>query len=67
MSRAALHDAYLGRLTHGGHTDLHIDDALGAFRLQQVLREIVYAGRHLPRWMYVPDAALPALLNETSR
>ena len=32
--------------------------------LQQVLREIVYAARHLPRWMYVPDAALPALLDE---
>ncbi|KRD20802.1 aminoglycoside phosphotransferase [Mycobacterium sp. Root265] len=67
VSRAALYDAYLGRLTHRGNTDLHIDNALGAFRLQQVLREIVYAGRHLPRWMYVPDAALPALLNETSR
>lgn len=37
---------------------------LRAFRLQQVLREIVYAVRHLPRWMYVPDAALPALLDE---
>jgi maltokinase len=67
VSRAALYGGYLGRLTQGGHTDLHIDNALGAFRLQQVLREIVYAGRHLPRWMYVPDAALPALLNETSR
>jgi len=32
--------------------------------MQQVLREIVYATRHLPRWMYVPDAALPALLGE---
>ena len=34
------------------------------FRMQQVLREIIYAARHLPRWMYVPDAALPALLDE---
>jgi len=67
ISRKALYDAYIDRLTDGGHADLHVDDALGAFRLQQVLREIVYAGRHLPRWMYVPDAALPALLNETSR
>lgn len=67
VSRTALYEAYIDRLTQGGHADLHLDTAVGAFRLQQVLREIVYAGRHLPRWMYVPDAALPALLNETSR
>jgi maltokinase len=66
VSRAALYDAYIGRLTQGGNADLHIDRAVSAFRLQQVLREIVYAGRHLPRWMYVPDAALPALLEEMS-
>ena len=39
---------------------------LKAFRMQQVLREIVYAAQHLPRWTYVPDAALPALLDEGS-
>ena len=44
--------------------ELYDPGALRAFRLQQVLREIVYAARHLPRWMYVPDAALPALLDE---
>ncbi|MGU3653385.1 glucosamine kinase [Mycolicibacterium sp. A43C] len=65
--RTALYDAYLSRLTDNGHVELHIDGALIALRLQQVLREIVYAGRHLPRWMYVPDAALPALLHEMSR
>lgn len=37
---------------------------LRALRLQQVLREIIYAAKHLPRWMYVPDAALPELLDE---
>ncbi|ART68504.1 aminoglycoside phosphotransferase [Mycobacterium dioxanotrophicus] len=37
---------------------------LRALRLQQILREISYAAQHLPRWMYVPDAALPALLDE---
>jgi maltokinase len=67
VSRAELHEAYVGRLAQGGHANLHIDSAVGPFRLQQVLREIVYAGRHLPRWMYVPDAALPALLTEMSR
>lgn len=67
VSRSALFDAYIGALRQAGHADLHVDGALSAFRLQQVLREIIYAGRHLPRWMYVPDAALPALLTETSR
>jgi maltokinase len=67
VARTALYDAYIDRLTQVGHADLHIEHALDAFRLQQVLREIVYAGRHLPRWMYVPDAALPAILTETSR
>jgi maltokinase len=66
-ARAALLDAYLQRLSETGHAALHVEPALSAFRLQQVLREIVYAGRHLPRWMYVPDAALPTLLEETSR
>ncbi|MCV7228099.1 aminoglycoside phosphotransferase [Mycolicibacterium komossense] len=66
-ARGSLLDAYLHRLSQTGHADLHIEHALTAFRLQQVLREIVYAGRHLPRWMYVPDAALPALLEEMSR
>ncbi len=66
-ARTALYEAYLNRLADNGQTGLHIDDALIALRLQQVLREIVYAARHLPRWMYVPDAALPALLHEMSR
>lgn len=66
-ARTALLDAYRDRLAVAGHSDLHVAHALIPFRLQQVLREIVYAGRHLPRWMYVPDAALPALLDEMSR
>ncbi|MGE2729129.1 glucosamine kinase [Mycolicibacterium vaccae] len=66
-SRTALREAYLRRLAETGHADLHLEAAVPALRLQQVLREIVYAARHLPRWMYVPDAALPALLSETSR
>ena len=44
--------------------DLYDPEPVRAFRMQQVLREIIYAARHLPRWMYVPDAALPALLDE---
>jgi len=62
--RAAFLDAYTRRLAELGHADLYEPNAMHAFRVQQVLREIVYAARHLPRWMYVPDVALPALLDE---
>ena len=62
--RTAFLDAYCGRLTSLGHAELYDAGPLRALRTQQVLREIVYAARHLPRWMYVPDAALPALLDE---
>jgi len=44
------------------NSELYAPGLLRPFRLQQVLREIIYAARHLPRWMYVPEAALPALL-----
>jgi maltokinase len=63
-------DAFLGSYerTLGAIQCGQLYDAglLKAFRMQQVLREIVYAAQHLPRWMYVPDAALPALLEEGS-
>lgn len=38
------------------------DELLSAFRVAQELHEYCYAASHLPRWLYVPDAALPALL-----
>lgn len=63
-ARGAFLDAYTRRLTELGHAGLYDPAPLRAFRLQQVLREVVYAAKHLPRWMYVPDAALPALLDE---
>ena len=63
-ARAAFLEAYSHRLTALGHADLYEPALVRAFRIQQVLREIVYAARHLPRWMYVPDAALPAVLDE---
>jgi maltokinase len=59
MVRDTFLDAYASTLQH---SELYDQDLLMPFRLQQVLREIIYAARHLPRWMYVPDAALPALL-----
>jgi maltokinase len=64
VARQAFLAAYANRLAELGHRDLYDPAPLRAFRLQQVLREIIYAATHLPRWMYVPDAALPALLDE---
>lgn len=64
--RAAFLSSYTARLRERGHADLYDATQLGALRIQQVLREIIYADRHLRRWMYVPDAALPALLAEES-
>ncbi len=63
-ARQAFLDAYARHLAALGHADLYDPAPLRAFRLQQVLREVVYAAKHLPHWMYVPDAALPALLDE---
>ncbi|MGB8860285.1 MAG: hypothetical protein WCC60_13550 [Ilumatobacteraceae bacterium] len=37
-------------------------DKFHALRVAQELHEFRYAATHLPRWLYVPDAALPALL-----
>jgi maltokinase len=37
-------------------------DILRALRVAQELHEYLYAVAHLPRWLYVPDAALPVLL-----
>ena len=41
------------------------DDLLYALRVAQELHEYCYAASHLPRWLYVPDASLPALLRDS--
>jgi len=60
----ASQEAFLGAYEVRVPGGLYNPEPVRAFRMQQVLREIIYAARHLPRWMYVPDAALPALLDE---
>lgn len=64
LTRTTFIDTYTDRLAVLGRSAVYDPAPLRALRVQQVLREIIYAARHLPRWMYVPDAALPALLNE---
>lgn len=42
--------------------ELFDDRLLVPLALRQVCREFSYAARHLPRWSYVPEGALPMLL-----
>jgi maltokinase len=42
----------------GDRGDLYDESLQPAFDWEQVCREFVYAARHLPRWGYVPAAAL---------
>ena len=53
---------YRDTLARTGHGNLLDERLLAPLRLQQEVREHLYAVRHLPHWVYVPDAALAALL-----
>lgn len=61
--RAAFLDAYRAGL--GDRAGLLDDRLLRPFALRQVCREFTYAATHLPRWSYVPEAALPMALEES--
>lgn len=63
-ARSAFVTSYARRLADAGLAHLYTPALLRPLRIQQVLREMIYAATHLERWMYVPDAALPALLDE---
>lgn len=54
--------AYRRRLAEHAASDLLDDRLLLPFRVEQECREFLYAVRHLPRWRYVPDQALQALI-----
>ncbi len=54
--------SYRAGLAATGHEGVFDERLLPAFEVEQECRELVYAARHLPRWTYVPDAALGDLL-----
>jgi maltokinase len=56
-------ETYRRVLAEHNRSELLDERLLRAFAVEQECREYVYAARHLPRWLYVPDAALPALLD----
>lgn len=55
--------AYEQRLARRQMTDLLDRRLLMPFQVEQECREFLYAVRHLPRWRYVPDQALQALID----
>jgi maltokinase len=61
-ARTTFLDAYTDALERAGSRDLFDDRLLRPFEVAQECHEFVYAARYLPRWRYVPDLALPALL-----
>jgi maltokinase len=62
-ARSAFLDAYRDGL--GDRIALFDERLLRPLALRQVCREFIYAATHLPRWSYVPEAALPMLLEAT--
>jgi maltokinase len=59
-ARAAFLDAYRANAPAG----LFDERLLTPLEVAQEAHEYVYAARYLPRWRYVPDLAMPALLAE---
>lgn len=55
-------DSYRRGLASVGRSELLDERLLRPLRLQQEVREFLYAVRHLPHWRYVADAALADLL-----
>jgi len=55
-------NSYTLALVDGDEDPFANQDLLLLFQLQQEFREFLYAQSHLPLWMYVPDTALPALI-----
>jgi maltokinase len=66
-AQAVFLDSYRAMLSAHARADLLDDALLDALQVQQECREFAYARRYLPHWRYVPDAALPALLNRSER
>jgi maltokinase len=62
-ARVAFLDAY--RLGLGDAAPLLDERLLRPLALRQICREFTYAATHLPRWSYVPEAALTMALEES--
>jgi maltokinase len=61
-AQGALLDRYRAALAEAGRPHLLDESLLPTLRVRQVVREYLYAARHLPHWRYVPHSALPAVV-----
>lgn len=61
-AQTTLLTSYRDALGSAGQSHRLDESLLPALRARQVVREFLYAARHLPHWRYVPDAALAALV-----
>lgn len=61
-ARTSFLDAYLEDLELGGAAGLFDERLLRPLEVAQACHEYVYAARFLPRWRYVPDRAMQALI-----
>lgn len=64
IARSAFLSTY--RDTLGDRITVLDERLLRPLALRQVCLEFTYAATHLPRWSYVPEAALPLLLEDAS-
>ena len=55
-------NAYLLNMPIPHENPFAVADLLLLFQFQQEFREFLYANSYLPNWVYVPDTALPALV-----
>jgi maltokinase len=62
--RGAFLDAYRSTLAADGAAHLFDERLLRPFEVLQECHEYVYAARFLPRWLPVPDLAMPRLLED---
>lgn len=60
-AQTAFLDTYRATIARGGPWLLD-ESLIAPLRVRQVCREYLYASKHLPRWSYVPDAALGLLV-----
>jgi maltokinase len=63
VEQVALVGHYRRALKAAGRSELFAVDLLPAFGVEQLCRDLIYAGRHLPRWRYAPMGTLRALVD----
>jgi maltokinase len=62
QARTAFVAAYVSALTAAGQRPLFDDRLLTAFEAERVCRELLYAARTLPRWIYAPLGTLRRMI-----